>query len=120
MPAGLRPSRLTEARRRAESRLSNLLGKPVGVLQLTVFAMPCGCVGVSLETRNLVREDVEVFESKLRELLSSLARGILGKKPNVYYARLAPSRYDVVSVTGRIACDECRKELEGAADLLTF
>ncbi len=120
MPPGLRPSSLVKVRKQVESNLSSLLGKPVGVLQLTVFAMPCGCVGVSLETRNLVKEDVEVFGPKIKELVRSAARRILEDKPNVYYARLAPSGYDVVSVTGRVACDECREELEDAADLLTF
>ncbi|AAM01237.1 DUF5402 family protein [Methanopyrus kandleri] len=109
---------LVELRRELERRLVELLGKPVHVMQLTIFALPCGCVGASLEVRNIVREDAEVFRDHLRDLLREMVKWTLGKEPDLYYARLTPSGYDVVSLTGRVACDECEKNFKGAADVL--
>ncbi|WP_457614654.1 DUF5402 family protein [Methanopyrus sp.] len=107
--------RLAELRRKSERQLVELLGKPVHVMQLTIFALPCGCVGTSLEVRNVVREDAEVFRDRLRDLLREVAEWTLGKEPDLYYARLTPSGYDVVSLTGRVACDECEKDFKGTA-----
>ncbi|WP_456481703.1 DUF5402 family protein [Methanopyrus sp.] len=109
---------LAELRRESERRLVELLGKPVHVMQLTVFALPCGCEGVSLEVRNVVREDAEVFKDHLRRLLQETAERVLGREPDLYYARLAPSGHDVVSLAGRVSCDECGKDFKGAADVV--
>ncbi len=116
----LDPARLVELRRDVERKMSETLAKPVGVLQLTVFAMPCGCVGVSIEVRNVVREDIEVFGPRVGPLVDETVRSVFGREPDVRYARTSPTGTDVVSIAGRLTCERCRDEIPSAADLITF
>ncbi len=83
--------------------------------------MSCGCTGISLEVRNVVREDVEVFGPRMDEGDSGLGRERSPRAgSDVRYARTSPTGVDVVSIAGRLTCEDCRDEIPSAADLITF
>lgn len=56
---------MLKARGALENKLRELLGIPVFLIEMDAFALPCGCGGVTINTRGLQLDDLEVFEEHI-------------------------------------------------------
>lgn len=92
-----------------EERLRKLIGRPILLIELDMFALPCGCAGITANTRGLELDDLEVFYQQLLPYLKEMGRN-LNVKPTVVFARLVPGSSVVASLNWRILCSRCYPE----------
>ncbi len=92
-----------------EDKLRKLIGRPILLIELDMFALPCGCAGITANTRGLEVDDLEVFEPQILPLLREMASN-LDVKPTVTFARLVPGSSIVASLNWRTLCMRCYPE----------
>jgi len=89
-----------------EEKLRKLIGRPILLIELDMFALPCGCAGITANTRGLEVDDLEVFEPQMLSLVKEMAAN-LEVKPSVIFARLVPGSSIVASLNWRVLCNRC-------------
>ena len=89
-----------------EEKLRKMIGRPILLIELDMFALPCGCAGITANTRGLEVDDLEVFEPQMLALVKEMATN-LEVKPSVIFARLVPGSSIVASLNWRILCSRC-------------
>ncbi len=92
-----------------EDKLRKLVGRPILLIELDMFALPCGCAGITANTRGLEVDDLEVFEPQILPLLKEMASN-LDVKSTVTFARLVPGSSIVASLNWRTLCPRCYPE----------
>ncbi len=92
-----------------EDKLRKLIGRPILLIELDMFALPCGCAGITANTRGLEVDDLEVFEPQILPLLREMASN-LDVKSTVTFARLVPGSSIVASLNWRTLCPRCYPE----------
>ncbi len=100
---------LLRSRAEFEEKIRKLIGRPVLLIELDMFALPCGCSGITANTRGLEVDDLEVFELQLLPYLKEMASN-LEVKPSVTFARLVPGSSIVASLNWRTLCNRCYPE----------
>lgn len=99
-------SELLKNRAGFEEKLRKLIGRPILLIELDMFALPCGCAGITANTRGLEVDDLEVFESQMQALVKGMAAN-LDVRPSVIFARLVPGSSIVASLNWRVLCSRC-------------
>jgi len=89
-----------------EEKLRKMIGRPILLIELDMFALPCGCAGITANTRGLEVDDLEVFEPQMLALVKEMAMN-LEVKPSVIFARLVPGSSIVASLNWRVLCSRC-------------
>ncbi len=92
-----------------EEKLRKLMGRPILLIELDTFALPCGCSGITANMRGLAVDDLEVFEPQLLPRVKEMAAN-LQVKPTVTFARLVPGSSIVASLNWRTLCQRCYPE----------
>ena len=98
--------KLSKNRSGLENRLRNLLAKPVLLIEADAFALPCGCCGITINTRGLQVDDLEIFEEHITEYLKETSLG-LDIEPSFLFARLIPGTSEIASLNSRVLCNRC-------------
>jgi hypothetical protein len=99
-------SELLKNRAGFEEKLRKMLGRPILLIELDMFALPCGCAGITANTRGLEVDDLEVFEPQMKALVKDMAAN-LDVRPSVIFARLVPGSSIVASLNWRMLCSRC-------------
>ncbi len=99
-------SELLKNRAGFEDKLRKMIGRPILLIELDMFALPCGCAGITANTRGLEVDDLEVFEPQMLALVKEMAAN-LEVKPSVIFARLVPGSSIVASLNWRVLCSRC-------------
>lgn len=99
-------SELLKTRAGFEEKLRKLIGRPILLIELDIFALPCGCAGITANMRGLEVDDLEVFEPQMLALVKEMAVN-LEVKPSVIFARLVPGSSIVASMNWRVLCSRC-------------
>ncbi len=99
-------SELLKNRAGFEEKLRKMIGRPILLIELDMFALPCGCAGITANTRGLEVDDLEVFEPQMQALVKEMAAN-LEVKPSVIFARLVPGSSIVASLNWRTLCTRC-------------
>lgn len=102
-------SELLKNRAGLEEKLRKLVGRPILLIELDMFALPCGCSGITANTRGLEVDDIEVFEPQMLPFLKEMAAN-LDVKPTVTFARVVPGSSIVASLNWRTLCPRCYPE----------
>lgn len=102
-------AKLLKNRSEFEEKLRRLIGRPVFLIELDMFGLPCGCSGITANMRGLEVDDLEVFEPQILPYLKEMAAN-LDVKPSVTFARLVPGSSIVVSLNWRELCNRCYPE----------
>ncbi len=102
-------AQLLKNRAEFEDKIRKLIGRPVLLIELDMFALPCGCSGITANTRGLEVDDLEVFEQQLLPRLKEMATN-LDIKPSIIFARLVPGSSIVASLNWRTLCTRCYPE----------
>ncbi|MDG6242861.1 MAG: DUF5402 family protein [Methanolobus sp.] len=97
---------LARNRGELEVKMRDLLAKPVFIIEMDAFALPCGCKGVTINTRGLQYEDLDIFEEHIRKYLKESSEG-LEIEPSFLFARLVPGTAEVASLNSRVLCNRC-------------
>lgn len=97
---------MLKARGSLENKLRDLLGIPVFLIEMDMFALPCGCSGVTVNTRGLQLDDLEIFEEPILKHLTETVTG-LEIEPSFLFVRLIPGTSEVASVNARMLCNNC-------------
>ncbi|SES62702.1 hypothetical protein SAMN04488587_0146 [Methanococcoides vulcani] len=97
---------LLKARTSLENNLRELLGVPVFLIEMDAFALPCGCGGVTINTRGLQLDDLEVFEEHILKYLTDTVTS-LDIEPSFLFARLIPGTSEIASINARVLCNSC-------------
>ncbi|VVB95576.1 Uncharacterised protein [uncultured archaeon] len=92
-----------------EEKVRKLIGRPILLIELDMFALPCGCAGITANTRGLEVDDIEVFEPQMLPFLKEMAAN-LGVKSTVTFARIVPGSSIVASLNWRTLCTRCYPE----------
>ncbi len=92
-----------------EEKIRKLVGRPILLIELDMFALPCGCAGITANTRGLELDDIEVFEPQLLPYLKEMAAN-LDVSPSVIFARLVPGSSIIASLNWRVLCVRCYPE----------
>lgn len=99
-------SELLKNRAGFEEKLRKLIGRPILLIELDMFALPCGCAGITANMRGLEVDDLDVFEPQIKGLLKEVAAS-LDVNPSVTFARLVPGSSIVASLNWRVLCSRC-------------
>ncbi len=99
-------SELLKNRAGFEEKLRKMIGRPILLIELDMFALPCGCAGITANTRGLEVDDLEVFEPQMQALVKEMAVN-LDVRPSVTFARLVPGSSIVASLNWRVLCNRC-------------
>jgi hypothetical protein len=99
-------SELLKNRAGFEEKLRKLIGRPILLIELDIFALPCGCAGITANMRGLETDDLDVFEPQMLALVKDMAAN-LDIKPSVIFARLVPGSSIVASLNWRVLCSRC-------------
>ncbi|HIH86463.1 MAG TPA: DUF5402 family protein, partial [Methanosarcinales archaeon] len=67
----MKPEELLRTRADLEDGIKRLIGRAVMVIELDIFALPCGCSGYTANLRGFQVDDLEVFEEHILKLLES-------------------------------------------------
>ena len=92
-----------------EEKIRKLIGRSILLIELDMFALPCGCTGITANMRGLEVDDLEVFEPQILPILKEMAAN-LEVKPTVTFARLVPGSSIVASLNWRTLCNRCYPE----------
>ena len=99
-------SELLKNRAGFEEKLRKMIGRPILLIELDIFALPCGCAGITANMRGLEADDLEVFEPQMLALVKEMAAN-LEVKPSAIFARLVPGSSIVASLNWRMLCSRC-------------
>ena len=97
-----------------ENNLRKMLARAVMVSELDVFALPCGCSGITVNVRGLELDDIEVFEEQMLFFFKEVASR-LEIPPSFIFARLIPGSSVVAAINWRVLCDRCYPEFATAS-----
>ncbi|WP_319508601.1 DUF5402 family protein [uncultured Methanolobus sp.] len=97
---------LSKNRGELEIKLRNLLAKPVFLIEMDAFALPCGCNGATINTRGLQYDDLEIFEEHISKYLKETSEN-LEIQPSFLFARLVPGTAEIASLNSRVLCNRC-------------
>ncbi len=97
---------LLKARAEMENKLRELIGVPVFIIEMDIFALPCGCSGLTINTRGLNLDDLEVFDEHILKLADNTL-GSLGIETSFLFARLIPGTAEIASLNARDLCQRC-------------
>jgi len=103
---------LQGARAEIERKLRQYTGKAIFLAELDVFALACGCNGITANVRGLSVDDVDVF----KDVFVSYFAGVCEKldvKSTFLFARLIPATNEVAALNARNLCEKCYVELVG-------
>ena len=100
---------LLKSRAGFEEKMRKLIGRPLLLIELDMFALPCGCSGITANIRGLEVDDLEVFENQMLPVLKEMALS-LDVKPTITFARLVPGSSIVASLNWRTLCSRCYPE----------
>jgi len=103
---------LQGARAEIEKKLRQYTGKAVFLSELDVFALACGCNGITANVRGLSIDDVDVFKDVFVSHFASICE-MLDVEPTFLFARLIPATNEVAALNARNLCDKCYVELVG-------
>ena len=109
MGESMSTAELLKNRSEFEEKVRKLVGRPILLIELDMFALPCGCNGITANMRGLEVDDLEVFEPQLAPFLKEMA-GNLGVRPTVTFARIVPGSSIVASLNWRVLCSRCYPE----------
>ncbi|MDI3539414.1 MAG: hypothetical protein PWQ52_537 [Methanolobus sp.] len=98
--------RLSKSRGQLENKLRNILAKPVFLIEADIFSLPCGCCGVTLNTRGLQVDDLEIFEEHITGYFKTASKE-LEVEPSFLFARLVPGTAEIASLNSRLLCSRC-------------
>lgn len=98
--------KVAKSRSGLENKLRNLLAKPVFLIEADAFALPCGCYGITMNSRGLQVDDLEIFEEHITEYLKEASLG-LDIEPSFLFARLIPGTSEIASLNSRVLCNRC-------------
>ncbi len=98
--------RLSKCRTMLENKLRGILAKPILIIEADVFSLPCGCCGVTFNTRGLQVDDLEIFESHIVEQLGKASTD-LDIPSSFLFARLVPGTAEIASINSRLLCNRC-------------
>ncbi|RJS71454.1 MAG: hypothetical protein CW694_05090 [Candidatus Syntrophoarchaeum sp. WYZ-LMO15] len=87
-----------------EDLIRKKTGVPVYLLEMGVFALRCGCVGISTFTRGMRREGLD----ELLDGLDEIAEG-LSINSDLLYATIIPGTEEVMTLNVKQLCEECNK-----------
>ena len=99
-------SELLKNRAGFEEKLRKMIGRPILLIELDMFALPCGCAGITANTRGLEVDDLEIFEPQMQAMVKEMAAN-LEVRPSVTFARLVPGSSIVASLNWRVLCSRC-------------
>ena len=99
-------SELLKNRAGFEEKLRKMIGRPILLIELDIFALPCGCTGITANMRGLEADDLDVFEPQMLAVVKEMAVN-LDVKPSVIFARLVPGSSIVASLNWRVLCSRC-------------
>ncbi len=99
-------SELLKNRAGFEEKLRKMIGRPILLIELDMFALPCGCAGITANMRGLEMDDLEIFEPQMQAMVKEMAAN-LEVKPSVTFARLVPGSSIVASLNWRVLCGRC-------------
>ena len=97
---------VSKSRGQLENKLRNLLAKPVFLIEMDVFSLPCGCNGATINTRGVQLDDLEVFEEHILKCLEDTSNDI-EIEPSFLFARLIPGTAEIASLNSRLLCERC-------------
>src|SRR3990170_7807019 len=92
-----------------EEKIRKLIGRSILLIELDMFALPCGCAGITANMRGLEVDDLEVFEPQVLPLAREMAAN-LEIRPTAIFARLVPGSSIVASLNWRTLCQRCYPE----------
>ena len=98
--------KLAKNRNGLENKLRNLLAKPVFLIEADAFALPCGCCGITVNTRGIQVDDLEIFEEHITGYLKEASLE-LDIEPSFLFARLVPGTSELASLNSRVLCNRC-------------
>lgn len=105
---------LLKLRADLEQSIRQLLGRAVMIIELDLFALPCGCSGYTANTRGLQLDDLEVFEEHFLKILTGTA-GSLDLPPNFVFARIIPGSPEIAALNVRNLCKRCYADFASAS-----
>ncbi|MCK4928707.1 MAG: DUF5402 family protein [Methanosarcinales archaeon] len=89
-----------------EERIRQLIGRAAMIIELDLFALPCGCSGYTANTRGLALDDLEVFEEHFLKLLTESAEAV-DVSPGFVFARIIPGTQEIAALNVRELCPRC-------------
>jgi hypothetical protein len=105
---------LLKTRAELEENIRHLIGRAVLVIELDLFALPCGCFGYTANTRGLVLDDLEVFEEHFLKLMQDTSK-ILDIPSNFVFARVIPGSQEIAAMNVRDLCPRCYSDFATAS-----
>jgi len=110
----MNPEELLKTRADLEDDIRRLIGRAVMVIELDLFALPCGCSGYTANLRGFQVDDLEVFEEHILKLLESTSEAV-GSPSNFVFARIIPGTQEIASVNVRNLCQRCYSDFASTA-----
>ncbi len=95
---------LLKERAELEAGIRQLIGRAVMIIELDLFALPCGCSGYTATMRGLTLDDLEVFEDHLLKLLTGTSIDI---PSGFVFARVIPGTQEIAALNVRNLCTRC-------------
>ena len=92
-----------------ENNLRTLLARPIMITELDLFALPCGCSGVTANVRGLELDDIEIFEEQMLPYFKDVVTS-LDIPPSFIFVRVVPGSSVVAAINWRVLCDRCYPE----------
>src|SRR3990172_13067998 len=109
MGGSMSTNELLKNRANFEEKMRKLIGRPILLIELDMFALPCGCSGITANMRGLEVDDLEVFEPQMLPVLKEIASN-LEVKPSVTFAPIVPGSSIVASLNFRTFFSRCYPE----------
>lgn len=104
---------LLQYRADMEHGMRQLIGRAIMVTEIDLFALPCGCSGLTANTRGLLVDDLEIFENHLLKLLQNIAQSL--DIPSTFvFARIIPGTQEIASLNMRNLCPRCYSDFSSA------
>lgn len=97
---------LLKTRADLEERIRKLIGRAAMIIELDLFALPCGCSGYTANTRGLALDDLEVFEQHFLRLLNESAQAV-DVSTGFVFARIIPGTQEIAALNVRELCPRC-------------
>ena len=101
---GKSDQKVLDLRNGFEGSVRKKTGVPVYLLEMGVFALKCGCVGISTFTRGMRREGLD----ELLDELDAIAEKLLIES-DILYATIIPGTAEVMTLNVKHLCEDCNK-----------
>jgi hypothetical protein len=103
---------LLKVRAELEAGIRQLIGRAIMIIELDLFALPCGCSGYTATVRGLMLDDLEVFEDHLLKLLTTTSIDI---PSGFVFARVIPGTQEIAALNVRNLCPRCYSDFATAS-----